>query len=512
MAGLVNVRSLCATLVALVGAAAGAPAAWATFPGPLNVPFPGLNGQLAYEAGSGATRNVFTIQPLAGSPTDVTPLKEDNARAPARDAAWSADGRRIAFMSERDGNPEIYVMNSDGSGQRRLTQDPAVDADPAFSRDGTRLAFTSTRDGNPEIYVMADDGSAQTRLTFDPAADQQADWSPDGTRIAFESTRNGNHEIYTMNPDGGAVTRLTFSSEFAADPSWHPDGASIAFVSGPRGAMEVFTVRPGSDGRTQLTRGIADVHHPAWSPDGQQIAFTSGENTLVMRADARETPRVAAYGGSDAAWGPLPPPSTPEFRKTMNVAATTGTAFVRMQGTAAAAPLRPEDAGEIPIGSARCGSEKPASTCTVIDTSQGGEVEIEAATTANERSTTSVAVSQGRATLSQDRAGVTVLRLPPQSCGAPPNRLRTQTPEPAAGASATSARREKPKKKKKKKKWKTQSGGNDLSTGQTDFTTIRSCRKTTVRVREGVVEVTVHRTGRSLGVVRKGQPRTFADR
>jgi hypothetical protein len=85
------------------------------------MPFPGLNGQPAYEAGSGATRNGFTIQPIAVLPGDVTPRKEEKARGPAQDAAWSADGRRIAFMSERDSNPGIYVVNSDGSGQRRLT-------------------------------------------------------------------------------------------------------------------------------------------------------------------------------------------------------------------------------------------------------------------------------------------------------------------------------------------------------------------------------------------------------
>jgi dipeptidyl aminopeptidase/acylaminoacyl peptidase len=472
MAGWVSVRSLCATVVALVGAAAGAPAAWATFPG--------LNGQLAYEAGSGATRNVFAIQPLAGSARDVTPLKEDNARAPARDAAWSADGRRIAFMSERDGNPEIYVMNSDGSGQRRLTRDPAVDADPAFSRDGTRLAFTSTRDGNPEIYVMADDGSAQTRLTFDPAADQQADWSPDGTRIAFESTRDGNHEIYTMNPDGGAVTRLTFSSEFAADPSWHPDGASIAFVSGPSGALNIFTLRPGTAGRTQLTDGLSDVHHPAWSPDGQQIAFTASGSTYVRKVDASGIGEVAAYG-ADAAWGPLPPPlPVPRLSETVNLRPLVSTepVFVRVEGAEAAARLG--DPREIPVGSPK------GEDGTVIDTRKGALV-LDAATP-NQRSTSSVVVSEGRATLSQTDRGVSVLRLPRYPCGAPPVRLRTQTHartvEPSAAPYARSAKR----RRKGKTKHKSPDHG-DASGDGTEWTTIRTCRKTTVRVHSGVVTV-----------------------
>jgi WD40-like Beta Propeller Repeat len=466
MAGWVSVRSLCATLVALLVAAAAAPAAWATFPG--------LNGQLAYEGGSGATRNVFAIQPFAVESLVGTRLTD--ARAIDRDAAWSADGRRIAFMSERDGNPEIYVMEATpGSVPTRLTFDPAVDADPTFSPDG-RLAFTSTRDGNPEIYVMADDGSGQTRLTFDPAADVQADWSPDGTRIAFESTRDGNHEIYAMNPDGGAVTNLTFSPEFDADPSWHPEGASIAFVSGARGALDIFTLTPGTDGRTRLTRGLSEVHHPAWSPDGQQIAFTTFETTGVMKVGA-PGPGQAAALGADAAWGPLPPPPpVPELSQTVNMKPT-GTVFVHVNGAATAAPLA--DPLEIPVGS-------------VIDTTRG-EVKVEAATP-NGQSTSSVTVSEGRATVSQTDAGVAVFRLPRNPCcGDRSNTLRTETR--ARTTASTAARRGRCRR------------GGTLSPKHgrtygclTDWTTTRAGRTTTVRVRSGVVEVTDFVRGKTVRV------------
>jgi WD40-like Beta Propeller Repeat len=505
MASWAGARSLCATLVVLVGAAATAPAAWSTFPG-LNQSFPGLNGHLAYEARSGASTNIFSIQPLAGESGQRTQLTD--GRATDRDAAWHPDGQQIAFTSDRDGNDEIYLKGAEPSARpRRLTIDPAADTDPTFSPDGTQLAFTSTRDGNPELYVMAIDGSAQRRLTVDPAVDQQADWSPDGTRIAFESNRDGDMDLYTMSPDGSAVTQLTFSPDFDADASWHPDGTRIAFVSGAGGALDIFTLRPGTDGRTRLTRG-GDAHFPAWSPDGQQIAYTSYGETRVMKADAGAVATPAA-NGVDAAWGPLLlPPPVPEFKKTMNLETTTGTVFVRMKGAAGAAPLETEDAGEIPVGGARCDPDAPASTCTVIDTRQG-ELEIEAATTASRRSTISVAVSEGRATLSQDRAGVTVLRLPRQGCGAPPNRLRTRAPELVAAASASSAPR---KKKRRKKRWATQDDKNKYATNQTDFTTARTCNKTTIRVREGVVEVTNLKTGRRVGFVREGRSRSFAAR
>ena len=77
---------------------------------------------------------------------------------------------KIAFISNRDGNDEIYVMNADGSNQTRLTNNPAM-IRPSFSPDGSKIAFVSNRDGNYEIYVMNADGSNQTRLTNNPATD-----------------------------------------------------------------------------------------------------------------------------------------------------------------------------------------------------------------------------------------------------------------------------------------------------------------------------------------------------
>ena len=99
-------------------------------------------------------------------------------RAMEESPAWSPDGSRIAFMSDRDGNFEIYVMNADGSGPTRLTKNPESDAYPVWSADGSRIAFQSERDGNYEVYVMNADGSRQTNLTDNPAGDGNPTWSP----------------------------------------------------------------------------------------------------------------------------------------------------------------------------------------------------------------------------------------------------------------------------------------------------------------------------------------------
>ena len=131
---------------------------------------------------------------------------------------------KIAFVSDRDGNAEIYSMDTDGGGQTRLTEDAGEDYSPAWSPDGQRLAFVSTRDGNAEIYVMNADGSGQTRLTNSTAGDLAPAWTRDGSQIGFVTNRDGNDEIYLMNADGSNQTNLTNNLADDASFSFSPDG------------------------------------------------------------------------------------------------------------------------------------------------------------------------------------------------------------------------------------------------------------------------------------------------
>ena len=193
---------------------------------------------------------------------------------------------KIVFVSLRDGNAEIYAMNPDGSGQKRLTNNSAQDSRPALSPDG-RIAFVSNRDsGDQEVYRMNSDGSGQTRLTTSPGLDTDPAWSPDGQTIAFRSDRDGGAQLYTMNADGSGQTNRTNDTDISDQtPAWSPDGQRIALARDGG----IITMNPDGSSPTPLTDHPGGDIGPDWSPDGQRIAFTrigpGGNQVWVMSAD-----------------------------------------------------------------------------------------------------------------------------------------------------------------------------------------------------------------------------------
>ena len=146
---------------------------------------------------------------------------------------WSPDARRIAFVSGRDGNWNIYVANADGSGTTRLTHHAASDWRPSWSPDGRRIAFVSIRDSdrssfppNSDIYSVNADGTELTRLTDNDMVNGAPAWSPDGRRIVFSSSRgHGRSGVFVMNPDGSEITGI---ANGGAPSGRRTDGASLS--------------------------------------------------------------------------------------------------------------------------------------------------------------------------------------------------------------------------------------------------------------------------------------------
>ena len=136
---------------------------------------------------------------------------------------------KIAFVSDREGNADIYVMNVGGTDVVNLTNHEADEYDPAWSPDGTKIAFVSSRRGDYDIYVMNADGTDAVNLTNHEADEYDPAWSPDGTKIAFNrSNGRGDVDIYVMDTEGTNVVNIT-SGYHDFDPAWSPDGKKIVF-------------------------------------------------------------------------------------------------------------------------------------------------------------------------------------------------------------------------------------------------------------------------------------------
>ena len=214
---------------------------------------------------------------------------------------------QITFASSKGGSMEIYVMDADGNNQRRLTNNRDRDLNPSWSPDGKRIAFVSNRDGHfpgnistNEIYVMDADGGNPQNLTNNPRSDNFPSWSPDGKRIVFSARRNGHFrgdfaitsEIYVMDADGKNQRRLTNNRQNDWHPSWSPDGKRIVFSSDRKGNWKNFEIYVmDADGKNpqRLTNNPQNDQYPSWSPNSKKISFHSRRDgnmeIYVMDAD-----------------------------------------------------------------------------------------------------------------------------------------------------------------------------------------------------------------------------------
>jgi TolB protein len=225
--------------------------------------------------------------------TRLKPFLDPDPKTPHFDGHWSPDGKKVVYVLDvlhgTDGKLQINVANSDGRGSKVLVPNTAFEESPRFSPDGKRVAFVSTRHGNQEIYTVAADGGDIRRLTNDPAADNSPAWSPDGKWLAFASARAGNFEIHIMDSDGANVRRLTRHAALDSWPAFSPDGKRIAFTSNRDGNYEIYLMNADGTGLRNLTRHRAQDNYATWSPDGKRIAFISnrsgGHDVYVTAAD-----------------------------------------------------------------------------------------------------------------------------------------------------------------------------------------------------------------------------------
>jgi Tol biopolymer transport system component len=225
------------------------------------------------------------------------------------DPAWSPDARRIAFASRRSGSFDIYVMNADGTGSRRLTATKEDDAQPSWSPDQRQIVFA--RGAPTKLFVMDADGSNARRLTDDDAEEADPAWSPDGTWIVYVRRAPGTpaRELWLVRPDGSGRRQLTSFARSVYNPAWSPDSTRIAFAGGlERATLDIYTVGVGGKGLSRRTQSTEDAFEPSWSPDGKTIAFA--RNGAIQTIDAEgSVEEITDPDDNDTSpvWNPKPP-------------------------------------------------------------------------------------------------------------------------------------------------------------------------------------------------------------
>jgi Tol biopolymer transport system component len=207
--------------------------------------------------------------------SNATPDRVINAGLGTPNLILFRPNSKIAFSSQRDGNWELYLMDSDGSNQKNISLHTAKDLPVVWSPDGRKIAFQSNRTGAGDIYVMNSDGSGLTRLTTSTYADQAPTWSPDSQKIAFTSKRDGNFDVFVMNADGTNQVNVTRSLSPEYDPMWSPTENKIAFRSYRDGLTKHYVMNADGTNQIRLTNARVDESYLDWSPDGQKVAFAS---------------------------------------------------------------------------------------------------------------------------------------------------------------------------------------------------------------------------------------------
>ncbi len=243
-------------------------------------------------------------------------------RGRARNPSWAPDGAWFVAESDAHGFSDLVRMTPQPDADRdamRMQTATEGSFEPSVSPDGTQVAFVSSRDGDPEIYLMKADGTDVRRLTFFHKEDWAPQWSPDGRFIAFLSNRESRTRVFVMRADGTETRAVSGAVDTGEerDVAWSPDGSALAFVGRqPSGKTRIWKAAMDGSAPVALTGGERIDDQPVWSPDGKYLVHASDRarnvDLFLVRADGSGQTRLTQAPGADwlPRWLPSPAQAT----------------------------------------------------------------------------------------------------------------------------------------------------------------------------------------------------------
>jgi len=224
---------------------------------------------------------------------------------------FSPSTQEITYMSFGQGDPRVYLLNTETQQREIVGNFPNMTFSPRFSPDSQRVIMSLQQGGNANLFVMDLRSRAATRLTDTPAIDTAPCYSPDSTRICFESDRGGKPQIYVMAASGGPAQRISFGEGSYSTPVWSPRGDTIAFTKQFQDKFAIGIMRPDGQGERILTEGYHN-EGPSFAPNGRVLMFfrdpggNSGPSLYTVDITGRNELRVPTPSfASDPAWSPL---------------------------------------------------------------------------------------------------------------------------------------------------------------------------------------------------------------
>jgi TolB protein len=273
--------------------------------------------KLTGEKGVFSTRIAYVVKQAGRYELQVADADGANAdyalrsNEPIISPAWSPDGSRIAYVSFEQKKPVVYVHWLDGSRPRQIVANfKGSNSAPAWAPDGSRLAVSLSRDGGSQIFMVNADGSGARRLAQSSGIDTEPVFSPDGQSLYFTSDRGGSPQIYRMAASGGEAQRVTFTGNYNVSPRISPDGKVLAYITRNADRFQAAVM----DLATRQVQVISDSdkdEKPSFAPNGRMIllaTINAGRGVLsAVSADGRIKQRLTISAGDvrEPAWGPF---------------------------------------------------------------------------------------------------------------------------------------------------------------------------------------------------------------